>query len=228
VDIHNHILPGIDDGADTVADSMALLKGFSDFGVTTFICSPHIMHNYYENTPKTIKKSLKKLKKKLKEEHWDSISLTAAAEHMIDDNFDHLLENDGIMPMGENHLLVEMSFLQPPIHFNESTQKITSAGYFPILAHPERYGFLNTNTQKYTSFKENSMLFQVNLLSLAGYYGNHVKQIANKLIAEGLVEFLGSDVHNMSQLKLLKECTIAESSLKKIKPLIQHTIATFS
>lgn len=228
VDIHNHILPGIDDGAKTVEDSIDLINGFSSIGITNFICTPHIMHNYYDNTPKTIKKSFKKLKKALEEQKIKDVRVAYAAEHMIDDNFENILERRKVMPLGTDHLLVEMSFLQPPIHFYGSIEKVTSAGYFPVLAHPERYRFLNGNFQKYSSYKKRNILFQVNLLSLAGYYGKNVKSTAGKLIDNGFVDFLGSDVHSLEQLNYLKNTVITGAFLKKIHPLIDKTITSFS
>ena len=124
IDIHNHILPGIDDGAKNVEESIALLKGFSEFGVTRFICTPHIMHNYHNNTPKTIEKSFKKLKKALKKENTLDVKIKCAAEHMIDDNFEHILKNEKVLPLDSTHLLVEMSYLQPSINFDSATKKI--------------------------------------------------------------------------------------------------------
>ncbi|MEO1012633.1 MAG: CpsB/CapC family capsule biosynthesis tyrosine phosphatase, partial [Bacteroidota bacterium] len=88
VDIHNHILPGIDDGAKTVQESISLIKGFAEFGVTNFICTPHIMNNYYNNTPDTIRNAFYMLEKEIKNRQMDNISIDFAAEHMIDDNFE--------------------------------------------------------------------------------------------------------------------------------------------
>ncbi|RNC90264.1 MAG: histidinol phosphatase [Allomuricauda sp.] len=227
VDIHNHILPGIDDGAKTIEQSLDLIKGFAEFGVKNFVCTPHIMHNYYENTPASIAASYDKLKLALAHENMEDTILDRAAEHMIDDNFEDLLARKDIMPLKKYHLLVEMSFLQAPINFDRAIQKITSAGYFPILAHPERYGFLRGNFRRYESLKRKNILFQVNLLSLAGYYGDDKKSMAYKLIEKDLVEFLASDVHNADQLNAIKETTIPKRYAKKLNPLVNKTIETF-
>lgn len=227
VDMHNHILPGIDDGAKTVEDSINLIKGFSEFGVTNFVCTPHIMHNYYPNTPKTIHSSYEKLKKEIQNLGLEAVSITAAAEHMIDDNFESILESDSIMPLGKYHMLVEMSFLQPPINFNESIEKIQSKGFFPILAHPERYAFLHSDYSKYKIHKDSGILFQINLLSLGNYYGSEMKKIALKLLNNDLVDFVGTDVHRMDQLMFLKEIKISNNTAKKLNPIINKTIDTF-
>lgn len=227
VDIHNHILPGVDDGAKNVSDSISIIKGFSEFGVTNFICTPHIMHNYYDNTPKTIKKAYKKLMIEIDEGKLDFISLDFAAEHMIDDNFEDLLHDKQVLSLKKYHLLIEMSFLQAPINFTRAVKKVTSSGYFPILAHPERYAFLHGNFGRYHTYKKENILFQVNLLSLAGYYGADVKNIALKLIDKGLVDFLASDIHNIDQLNFVKECNLSRKVISKINPIIRNTIETF-
>ena len=141
-------MPGIDDGAKTVDDSIALIKEFEEFGVTHFIATPHIMHNYYSNDSETISKALSEVKHALLTHNLKHISIEAAAEHMIDDNFEHLLETESAMAMHKEYLLVEMSYLQPPINFEEAIIKTASKGFYPILAHPERYGFLHNRMRK--------------------------------------------------------------------------------
>ena len=142
VDIHNHILPGIDDGAKNTEESVALIRGFEQFGVSNFVATPHIMHNFYDNTPETILNSLDNLKGVLLSEDIKDVSIEASAEHMIDDNFEVLLDQDQVMPMRKDYLLMEMSFLQPPINFNSAIVKSVEKGYYPVLAHPERYNFI--------------------------------------------------------------------------------------
>ncbi len=227
IDIHNHILPGIDDGAKTVDDSIALIKAFEEFGVTRFIATPHIMHNYYPNTKETISKALSQVQHALISNDLKHISIEAAAEHMIDDNFEHLLETASVMPMRTAYLLVEMSYLQPPINFEEAIIKTASNGFYPILAHPERYGFLHNRMRKYTDYKEQGILFQMNLLSLGDYYGKEVPKVANELLQEDLIDFLASDVHNLGQLDSLKKLTLSRKMVEQLLPLINNTIATF-
>lgn len=148
IDIHNHILPGIDDGAQTVDDSINLIKGFSEFGVCNFIATPHIMHNYHDNTPETITASLALLKDELIKNKLTDVRIEASAEHMIDDNFEAILAQKSVMPLKQEHLLVEMSYLQRPINFDEAIIAIASNRFFPILAHPERYNFLHGKNSK--------------------------------------------------------------------------------
>lgn len=227
IDIHNHILPGIDDGAKTVDDSIALIKAFEEFGVTHFIATPHIMHNYYPNDRRTIFDALTEVKQALLIHDLKHISIEAAAEHMIDDNFEHLIETDSAMSIRKEYLLVEMSYLQPPINFEEAIIKTASKGYFPILAHPERYGFLHHRKRKYKEYKEHGILFQMNLLSLGEYYGKEVPNVAADLLQDGLIDFVASDVHNLDQLNSLKKLTLSKKTVEQLLPLIHTTIATF-
>lgn len=227
IDIHNHILPGIDDGAKTVDDSIALIRSFSEFGVKHFIATPHIMSNYYPNTRETIGASLTELKNALLQNGLKDVSVEASAEHMIDDNFENLLENEGIMPLKKDYLLVEMSYLQPPINFEEAIIKTASKRFFPILAHPERYGFLHHRKKRYQEYKDNGILFQMNLLSLSEYYGKEVPKVAVELLENGLIDFVASDVHNMSQLNALKKLTLSKKMIEQLLPLINNTIQTF-
>lgn len=131
------------------------------------------------------------------------------------------------MPIKKNYLLIEMSYLQPSINFDDAIQEIASERFFPILAHPERYVYLKSKSSKYRKYKEKGVLFQMNLLSLGDYYGKDVQRKAIKLIDEGYIDFLASDIHNMAQMQKLKEITISQKLVKSIFPLIDHTIQTF-
>ncbi|MDC6351305.1 histidinol phosphatase [Zeaxanthinibacter sp. PT1] len=227
VDIHNHILPGIDDGAKTVDDSLALIRGFSEFGVKNFVATPHIMHNYYPNTRESIEAAHLLVKNELIECGMDEIELAFAAEHMIDENFIPMVEQGGMLPLSSSYLLVEMSYLQPPIHFDEAIVKVASNHLFPVLAHPERYAFLHQRFGKYQKFKSEGILFQLNLLSLSNYYGKEIPKVAQKLLEENMIDFIASDVHNMHQLQSLKEVTISKKILKMVTPVIHKTIQSF-
>ena len=227
IDIHNHILPGIDDGAKTVDESIALIKGFSEFGVRHFIATPHIMENYYPNTEETITGSLQLLQNELRAKGIEQVQISAAAEHMIDANFEHLLANDGIMPFKDNYLLIEMSYLQPSLNFDDMVKKIKDKGYFPILAHPERYGYFHNRMRKHRQFRADDIFLQLNLLSLGDFYGKSVQKMALKLLDAGLINFVASDVHNMHQLKSLQELKISEKVGAKLRPLIHATTHSF-
>tara|TARA_R110000868_G_scaffold54469_3_gene170166 strand:- start:324 stop:1064 length:741 start_codon:yes stop_codon:yes gene_type:complete len=227
IDIHNHILPGIDDGAKTVEDSIELIKGFSDIGVKKFIATPHIMHNYYPNDYESIHAAYGKLQNKLLSGNMKEITLEVAAEHMIDANFDHLLEQEKVMPLRNNYLLIEMSYLQPPINFDEAILNIAAHRYFPILAHPERYSFLHLDSPKFQKYKNSGILFQMNLLSLGQFYGKDVQKKAHKLLQNGLIDYVASDVHNEQQLQSIKELQLSNNLMKLLYPVIEKTIGDF-
>lgn len=227
IDIHNHILPGIDDGAKTVEDSVKLIKGFSEMGIKKFVATPHIMHNYYPNDRDTILTAHGKLQNKLLSEDMKDVSLDVAAEHMIDANFDHLLEREKVMPLRNNYLLIEMSYLQPPINFDEAIMNIAAHRYFPILAHPERYAFIHQDSSKYQKYKNSGILFQMNLLSLGQFYGKDVQKKAYKLLQNGLIDYVASDVHNLQQLQRIKELQLSDNLMKLLYPVIENTISDF-
>jgi tyrosine-protein phosphatase YwqE len=227
VDIHNHILPGIDDGAKTTEESLNLIKAFGEFGVNDFICTPHIMHNYYDNTPKSIKKSYEQLKKVLNEKGLKGINIDYAAEHMIDSNFETILAENNIMPLANNYLLIEMSYLQPSLNLLDSVKKIALKKYYPILAHPERYVFLHEKKGNYSMYREKGLLMQLNLLSLSEYYGKNVQKMAFELLQSGHIDFLATDIHNKRQLRALKEIRLNTKVLNQVMPIIEKTTFNF-
>jgi len=227
VDIHNHILPGIDDGAKKVEESIAMIKEFGSIGVTNFIATPHIMADYYPNTSETIGAALTLLKSELLKQGMNTVSIEAAAEHMIDSHFETILANTSIMPLRSQHLLIEMSYLQASLNFDNAVDSITSAGFFPILAHPERYRYLHAKRGVLNEYKNKNVLLQLNLLSLSEYYGKDIQKVAHNLLEKSLIDFVGSDVHSIQQLKSLKEITITDSVYDKLMPVIQNTITTF-
>ncbi|NNM17329.1 MAG: histidinol phosphatase, partial [Croceitalea sp.] len=190
VDIHNHILPGIDDGAKTTVESLELIKGFAEIGVSNLICTPHIMHNYYDNDKTTILAAYDNLKLALKSESWSNTKIRYAAEYMIDENFENILDRDEIIPLSKNSILIEMSYLQMSINFESSLKKIQEKGLMALFAHPERYLYLHNQLEKYTYFKALGAHFQLNLLSLGGYYGESEQRIARKLLKENMIDYV--------------------------------------
>ncbi|WP_299325028.1 CpsB/CapC family capsule biosynthesis tyrosine phosphatase [uncultured Maribacter sp.] len=227
IDIHNHILPRIDDGAKTVEDSIELIKGFNEFGVTDFICTPHIMENYYPNNPNTINGSLSLLKNALKMNNLEHVNVVAAAEHMIDSGFEKILEDKDIMPLAKNYLLIEMSYLQASINFDSSVEKIKSAGLFPIFAHPERYAYFHNKLKSLNKIKDKGVFFQLNMLSLSNYYGKDVNKVATHLIKENLIDFIASDTHSINHINHLKTITVNTALLDLLFPIITKTIYSF-
>ncbi len=227
VDIHNHILPGIDDGAKNVEESLSLLRAFGEFGVKNFICTPHIMSNYYDNTPTTIKSSYKELKKGMDENDMNDLNLGYAAEHMIDANFDTLLEKEEFMPLKKDFLLIEMSYLQPSINFEKAVGDILDRQFFPVFAHPERYVYLHEDFKKYSAYKQMGLKFQLNALSLFGYYGKGIQKIAYKMLKESMFDYIATDTHSHRHIEALKAGKLKRNDLFLITQLINNTIEQF-
>lgn len=226
VDIHNHILPGIDDGAQDLEESMALIRGFGELGISQFVATPHILPPLYPNTPESIRGAHGLLMDHLMDHQLTHVAIEPAAEHMIDDSFEDRLEKGAFMPLRQKYLLVEMSYLQPPLNFEEAILQIAQKGLSPILAHPERYGFLHERYGQYRRYAEKGVLLQLNLLSLGSYYGHGVQKTAYRLLEDGLVDLVASDAHNVRHLEALKSISMRESQLRLIEPVIRNTIDT--
>ncbi len=204
VDIHSHLLPAIDDGVKTIYQSAYILEQFEKFGIKKVITTPHVIQEVWPNSSQTIKNSVKELQEVLPPLGITKITLRASAEYMMDDLFYSRIKDNDILPLHKNYILVEMSTFSPPINLNEILFEIKLAGYIPVLAHPERYTFYQNDLKKYHQLKETGFLFQVNLLSLSGFYGEKIKAFAYKMVNQGYIDFTGTDVHNYHQLQLLE------------------------
>lgn len=199
IDIHSHLLPGIDDGAQKFEDTTLLFKGLSDLGFSEFITTPHIMHNVYNNTFDSITEVHQKTVLDLSDNGFN-LPIRAAAEYMLDDNFGSILKSGSVLTLGGKYVLIEMSYLNPPLQLFEIIFDIQVAGYTPVLAHPERYNFYHSNFGQYQKLKNAGCKFQVNLLSTVGYYGANVQKAASTLLQDGMIDFTGSDVHHQKHL----------------------------
>lgn len=227
VDIHSHILPGLDDGAKDISDSLDIINGFNEIGITHIITTPHVSQNYYPNTEEGIHCAHNQVQNQLLHLGLKHIALESSSEYMIDPNFENLLDQKLIAPIRNKFLLVEMPFLQTPINFDQAIFKIAIKGYYPILAHPERYFFLHRNYRKYQYFKSKGIFLQLNLLSLSNYYGKQVSKIAEKLLDDNFIDFAGTDIHNVHQLEILKNVKLSNSTLNRIIPVLNRNVQTF-
>ena len=228
VDIHNHILPGIDDGAATVEDSIALIKRFGEMGVKEFIATPHIMNDYYPNTPGSITSALSSVRDKLKELGLEDVKVKAAAEYMMDQSFLEIMEKGKLLTLVENYTLVEMSYFQPPINLNEILFQLQTRMYKPVLAHPERYAFYHSrDLARFEELKKRGCLFQLNLLSVTGYYGRNIQGVALKLLDRKMYDLVGTDTHQMRHLDRLSGSKVPKELLERLKPIVDKTANTF-
>ena len=200
VDIHSHLIPGIDDGSKTIQESVLLVKSLKELGFKKLITTPHIMHHRYPNSSEIILSGLKDLKLELKNQKVD-IEIEAASEYYLDEHFMKLLKKRDILTFGDKYLLFEMSYGLKPLNLMSTIFEMKVAGYQPVLAHPERYLFMHRDFKVYEKLKEEGVLFQLNLNSLGGYYSKPVQKIAQKLVQNGWIDFLGSDTHKESHLQ---------------------------
>jgi tyrosine-protein phosphatase YwqE len=205
VDMHSHILPGIDDGSPDLEHSLALVKGLMALGIRRSVATPHIISDLYRNTPETIGAALKKLQDALLEGQID-FSVSAAAEYMLDSSFFDLLEKGApLLTVKDNLLLTEFSFGFMPDHTKEMSFKIITSGYTPILAHPERYTYYHSSYKNYHMLQELGFMLQVNLLSLTGYYGAPAAKAARYIIQNGLASYVGTDLHHERHMAALQD-----------------------
>jgi protein-tyrosine phosphatase len=203
VDIHSHLLPGLDDGAQSMVDSLELLQHFEALGYQKVYTTPHIMSDFYRNTPEGIRKKLEELRKAAKEEHIQ-VEIGAAAEYYLDEVFYEQLDRpEELLTFGDNYILFETGFINQPAILLEALFKIQSQGFKPVFAHPERYAYLQGNYRMAAELAERGALLQINLNSLVGYYSPMAKKTAEKLIDDGLVSFVGSDMHNSKHMDAL-------------------------
>jgi protein-tyrosine phosphatase len=214
-DMHSHIIPGIDDGAKNLKDALLLAKQFKALGYQKLIATPHIMADYFRNTPDTINRALDILRKGL-EEHEIDLKVDAAAEYYLDETLEKKIRLKEVLTFGENYLLFELSYINPPQNLTGFIKMMQDAGYKPVLAHPERYSYYHNTFENYHQLRETGCLFQLNSIALTGYYGTGVKRTAESMVDKHLIDFLGSDMHH------LKHAAALENSLGM--PLMQQLL----
>ena len=210
IDIHSHLLPGIDDGAASIDDTMNLINGLEEIGFKKFITTPHIMSDVWTNTPTLINEKLSSTISELKVPNIDN-RLRAAAEYMIDSEFNDLFKTKSLLTLKDNYVLVEISYLNPPIQLYDILFELQVSGYQPVLAHPERYNFYHNSLDEYKKLNNAGCLFQLNMLSTTGYYGERVAKAADLLLQNGLISFIGSDVHHNRHLEYMHKRVVLKN-----------------
>jgi protein-tyrosine phosphatase len=214
-DMHSHFIPGIDDGAKTIDDSLALIRHMRDFGFRKVITTPHIMSDHFKNTPEIILSGLETVREAVRKEGID-IEVDAAAEYYLDDGFVRKLDEEELLTFGERYLLFEVSYINFPENVKEIIFNMQIKGYRPVMAHPERYPFWFGKMDAYREFRDAGVLLQINANSLAGYYGMEAKKTAEKLIDNELVDFIGSDMHKVEHAEAMKR-VMREKYFRKLQ-----------
>ena len=182
VDIHSHLLPGIDDGAKDLENSISLISKMYSYGIKNFITTPHVLGDVYPNSSETIKSKLKEVQSELFKQGFNDIKIRAAAEYMMDEQFVERLKNNDILTLKDNFILVEMSYFNAPYNLYDILFEIQLKGYKLVLAHPERYNFYHNDFENFYKLKKAGCVFQLNLLSLTEQYGKGVQKTAQKII----------------------------------------------
>lgn len=216
-DMHSHLLPGIDDGLGTIEESVAFIKELQQLGYKKLICTPHIISDIYPNTAAIITEKLDLVKAALMNEGV-IIPIDTAAEYMVDPDMEKgVIAGDRLLTFGKNLILIEMSFVAPSPNIEQVIFQLRLKGIQPVVAHPERYGYYHHDFSHYERFIELGCLLQVNLLSLAGYYGKPVKTVAETLIKKRMVDLLGTDMHHMRHMEALKDLASRKDFYKMLE-----------
>lgn len=210
-DWHCHILPGVDDGVQSIEESLDILQGFEGSGISEVWLTPHIMEDLPNSTD-----FLRQRFAELQSAYKGNIKLHLAAENMIDKVFMDRLEADDLLPIGDGKtLLVETSYFSAPLHFHDKLEAIKEKGYYPLLAHPERYNYMDSFSH-YSRLKEMGVKFQLNLMSLCGHYGRIVRDKALRLLSEGYIDRLGTDLHRREHLDIISSIRLNDKILRQI------------
>ncbi len=203
-DMHSHLIPGIDDGCETIEESIQLLKQLETLGYSKIITTPHIQGEFFKNTPDIINNGLNLLKENSIINNIN-IEIQAAAEYLLCSEFELTMTSGQLLTFGDDYILVEMSYFTEYQNVKKVFFELQSSGYQIILAHPERYIYYHDNFEYYTKLKDSGIFFQLNIISLTGTYSMAVKKMAEKLIDNNMIEFLGTDVHHYSYIEELKK-----------------------
>lgn len=212
IDIHNHLLPGVDDGVREIDESVKILEFLKSLGYQKVIITPHIYPGVFPNTEKELIDRFKAFKSELDL----SIEVQLAAEYYSDETLLEKLKNkNNLLTFGNNHILIETSFFTKSILLDEVVFQLMANNYKPVLAHPERYVFAHEEMNFYRRLKDKGVLFQINAGSIEGSYGKEIKNVAEYLIKNKMVDFIGSDIHRMSHARILNKA-IKSKLMRKV------------
>lgn len=222
-DWHCHILPGVDDGVQTMDEALEILTLYEKLGVKSVWITPHIM----EDVPNTTA-HLKERFEELQAAYKGAVHLHLAAEYMLDNLFCERLNNSDLLPLGEkeNWLLVETSCYNPPMDFAKLLERIKKQGYHPILAHLERYTYMEI--EDYHNLKKKNVQLQLNIFSLSGMYGSAVCRKAQMMLQTGMYDLVGTDTHRYKDFcRMASTGTIKRSVSEKLSNLSSSTKSIF-
>ncbi len=223
VDFHCHILPGVDDGVHTFEESAKILSTYAGLGVKKVFLTPHIMEDV-PNHPDELKTRFQELKLFLEREGVKSPELELAAENMMDNLFTQRLDSKDVLTLDGKLLLVETSYYNPPLNLQEILFRIKSDGYRPLLAHPERYIYMED--RDYEDLKKKDILFQLNLSSLSGFYGSTAQKKAENMLKKGFYDYVGTDLHRRSMLESYQGVKLSSGVWSSLSDLIKRSASS--
>lgn len=213
-DIHSHLLPGIDDGVPDTGTSVHFIEQLHNMGIKKIITTPHVMMDRYPNSVQTMAGPYREVSAALAAKGL-SVPFHHAAEYFMDEQFEELMQRP-LLTLTGKLVLVEISFMSAPPQMHRWIFELEAQGYLPLLAHPERYNYCHSDFESYHRFKQWGCLFQVNLLSLTGYYGKHIQQAAEKLMELDMIDYIGTDLHHEKHLHAITQI----SKNKKLRAVL--------
>jgi protein-tyrosine phosphatase len=221
-DMHSHLLPGLDDGAETVEQSVELLLVLQALGYRKLIMTPHVMGDFYRNTPSGIRAALAQLQQAATAAGVTGMQLECAAEYYLDEWLQQKIDSqEPLLSFGgdKKYVLFETSYINEPFNFRETVFNLKAAGYQPVLAHPERYTYFYGRFADLEKVRQEGVLLQLNLNSLCGYYSAGAKKMAEQLVDAGLVDMVGTDAHNLKHTDTLRHKVLPAGYLRKVLAL---------
>lgn len=199
LDMHNHLLPGVDDGPSSMEESLKMIEAYINMGWTHIITTPHINETHYPNSPDKLRAVFESLQKEVNKRGF-SIHLDLAAEYQTDALFQKHLKEERLLSMADKRVLIELPFFQPPINWSQYFFDAQLKGYTPILAHAERYLYWKKDLEKFATLRDRGVELQLNLSALIGKYGSEVQRLAEKLISREAYSWVASDAHSVDDL----------------------------
>ncbi|MFZ9503301.1 MAG: tyrosine-protein phosphatase [Cyclobacteriaceae bacterium] len=204
VDVHSHLIPGVDDGAKSPEDALAILRSLRDLGMKKWITTPHIFYEYYRNDPQTLQNGFQILQEYLSAQQ-EQFDISFAAEYYLDEHLFKTVDERSALTFGENFLLFETTMLSEPLDLDEFIFKAGLNGYRLVLAHPERYAYLIGNFKRLEELRDKGVYLQVNMLSFLGHYSPATKKMVRDMVELKLIDFIGSDCHHVHHAQLFSE-----------------------
>ena len=224
-DVHCHLLPSVDDGFATSEKSLEALKKLEERGVEKMILTPHFMKDYPNNNRASITAQFEVFKAEVSEVC--NIELRLGAEYMLDACFmEHFKQGFLTLDKAGTHVLCETSYLMYEHGITEMLYDVMCEGLQPVIAHPERYEY--ATDQSYLRWKTKHYKFQLNLLSLAGCYGEAAYVKSHTMLKKGMYDYVGSDMHGLNNFKrFLPEIRLTKKEIEQLQLLIENNKKLF-